>query len=97
MDGPKNIFQAISTDGEWDFEPPVDGAPTTAPPGTRRKIDELAARMQRGEPLWHDDDNTYEGVLGSPDIPCKKQRQVQDYVKPTVQRLSHQRNVRNSD
>jgi len=60
-----NIFEAIKLDthrgrsgspGQDSFEPiPVNSA-TNALPGTRDKLDELAARVLRGEEMWHQDD-----------------------------------------
>jgi hypothetical protein len=46
--------------GWWDFEPPdvdhenYDG--TDAMPGTKEKVEVLAARLREGLPLWHPDD-----------------------------------------
>ncbi len=38
------------------FEPEGECQHTEAQPGTRMKINTLAARVLAGEPLWHDDD-----------------------------------------
>ena len=52
----KSVLEAIR-EGDWFYEP-VDVAPsrydaTAAVPGSREKIDVLAARAQEGLPLWH--------------------------------------------
>ena len=56
---PKSVLEAIRM-GIWDFEPDEpakgdDGA-TLAMPGTQKKLDELARRVEQGLPLWHPDD-----------------------------------------
>ena len=39
---------------------------TDAPAGSRAKIDILAARVMRGEPLWHPEDRSdYSGLTGA--------------------------------
>lgn len=43
-----------------DYEP-TGGEPTTAQPGSEEKIQVLAARVERGEPLWVDGDATCTG------------------------------------
>lgn len=57
----KSVLDAIR-EGDWHFEPEqVDATkyqPTTAVPGSRRKLDILAARARAGLPLWHQDDCT---------------------------------------
>lgn len=56
---PRSVLEAIKL-GLWDFEPPeinareFDG--TDAMPGTEEKLAILAARLQRGLPLWHPQD-----------------------------------------
>jgi hypothetical protein len=35
-----------------------DFIPTSAPAGSKQKIDILAERIQRGMPLWHPEDST---------------------------------------
>ncbi len=56
---PKSVLEAIK-EGEWDFEPPeVDAArydAADAMPGTKKKLDIMARRVQNGLPLWHDGD-----------------------------------------
>jgi hypothetical protein len=56
---PKSILDAIQL-GWWDFEPPdVDHDKydrTDAMPGTKEKVEVLAARLREGLPLWHPDD-----------------------------------------
>ena len=51
------------------FEPQStpEFAPTTAPAGSRQKIDILAERIQRGMPLWHPEDSTESAVLVADD------------------------------
>jgi len=65
----QNVFQAILEAGhDEDFAPTVtdDFVPTDAPAGSRAKIDVLAARVRRGEPLWHPEDRTdYSGLTGA--------------------------------
>lgn len=58
---PHSILEAIK-EGIWDFEPDsqVPGAypATGAMPGTDRKLEVLAARIQQGLPLWHPSDRS---------------------------------------
>ena len=55
----KSVLDAIR-EGDWFFEPEEIGSrhfqATTAIPGTRQKLDVLAARARAGLPLWHEDD-----------------------------------------
>jgi hypothetical protein len=55
----KSVLDAIR-EGDWFFEPEeVDSASfqaTKAIPGTRQKLDVLAARARAGLPLWHEND-----------------------------------------
>jgi len=68
---PRSVLEAIKL-GQWDFEPAeidsqqFDG--TDAMPGTEEKLQVLAARLQRGLPLWHpaDRDDLEEPPLHSP-------------------------------
>jgi hypothetical protein len=52
----KSVLEAIR-EGDWFFEPadvePACFDATMAVPGSREKIDVLAARAQEGLPLWH--------------------------------------------
>ena len=53
---------------EKDFAPKFDEAfkATQAPAGTREKLEVLADRVRRGQPLWHDDDRAdYSGLTGA--------------------------------
>ena len=56
---PRSVLEAIRM-GIWDFEPrevaynKFDAA--DAMPGTREKLGTLAARAERGLPLWHVND-----------------------------------------
>ena len=65
----RNVFEAILESGhDEDFVPVEtdDFAPTDAPAGSRSKIDMLAQRVQRGQPLWHQDDRSdYSGLTGA--------------------------------
>ncbi|HEX2476287.1 MAG TPA: hypothetical protein VHK01_16165 [Lacipirellulaceae bacterium] len=55
----KSVLDAIR-EGDWFFEPAeLDAAQfqaTKAIPGTRQKLDVLAARARAGLPLWHEKD-----------------------------------------
>jgi len=65
----RNVFEAILEMGhDEDFAPVEsdDFSATDAPAGSRAKIDILAARVQRGEPLWHNEDRSdYSGLTGA--------------------------------
>ena len=65
----RNVFEAILEMGhDEDFAPVEsdDFSGTDAPAGSRAKIDILAARVQRGEPLWHNEDRSdYSGLTGA--------------------------------
>jgi hypothetical protein len=65
----RNVFDAILKYGhDEDFYPVVDEEfePTDAPAGSRAKIDVLAERIARGEPLWHEEDRAdYTGLVGA--------------------------------
>jgi len=57
----RNVFEIIELYGhDENFEPQCteDFGPTSAPAGSRQKIDILAERIQRGMPLWHPEDST---------------------------------------
>ena len=55
----KSVLDAIR-EGDWYFEPEAieSGSfqATKAIPGTRQKLDVLAARARAGLPLWHEND-----------------------------------------
>lgn len=55
----KSVLEAIR-EGDWFFEPtdlePSNFDATTAIPGSREKLDVLAARAREGLPLWHTHD-----------------------------------------
>ena len=55
----RSVLDAIR-EGDWFFEPEeVDSgsfSATKAIPGTREKLDVLAARVRSGLPLWHERD-----------------------------------------
>jgi hypothetical protein len=65
----RNVFEAILESGhDEDFSPAEtdDFAATDAPAGSRAKIDILAERVLRGEPLWHSSDRSdYSGLTGA--------------------------------
>ena len=56
---PRSVLEAIKM-GIWDFEPPeVDFSrfeASDAMPGTKEKLQVLAARVGSGLPLWHPED-----------------------------------------
>ncbi len=56
---PSSVLDAIRQ-GIWNFEPRKvkheEFASTSAMPGTREKLDILAARLEGGVPLWHPND-----------------------------------------
>ncbi|RLS30987.1 MAG: hypothetical protein DWH79_09820 [Planctomycetota bacterium] len=57
----RNVFEIIELYGhDENFEPQTtpEFAPTSAPAGSRQKLDILAERIQRGMPLWHPEDST---------------------------------------
>ena len=64
-----NVFEAILESGhDEDFAPVTtdDFLATDAPAGSQAKIEVLAARVLRGEPLWHDQDRgDYSGLTGA--------------------------------
>jgi hypothetical protein len=65
----RNVFEAILETGhDEDFSPATDEdfSATDAPAGSRAKIDVLAMRVMRGEPLWHPEDRSdYSGLTGA--------------------------------
>ena len=65
----RNVFEAILKYGhDEDFLPaaPRGFEATEAPAGSREKLDVLAARVMRGEPLWHPEDRPdYSGLTGA--------------------------------
>lgn len=65
----KNVFEAILKYGhDEDFAPRADEdfCPTTAPAGSRDKLEVLAERVRRGYPLWHEEDRAdYSGLTGA--------------------------------
>ncbi len=65
----RNVFEAILEFGHDETFSPVETEKfraTDAPAGSRPKIEVLAERVQRGEPLWHPDDRTdYSGLTGA--------------------------------
>ena len=56
---PTSVLDAIKL-GLWDFEPEElptsEFDPTEALPGSSEKLDVLAERIRRGQPLWHQSD-----------------------------------------
>jgi len=65
----RNVFEAILENGhDEDFVPHVteEFQPTDAPAGSPEKIEVLAQRVMRGEPLWHPEDRSdYSGLTGA--------------------------------
>ena len=65
----RNVFEAILECGhDEDFAPVETGGfnATDAPAGSRAKLDVLAERVLRGEPLWHPEDRSdYSGLTGA--------------------------------
>ena len=65
----RNVFEAILECGhDEDFFPVADEgfSATEAPAGSRAKLDELAERVKRGQPLWHPEDRgDYSGLTGA--------------------------------
>jgi hypothetical protein len=65
----KNVFEAIVKYGhDEDFAPHVDHdfSCTGAPAGSKEKLEILAERIQRGQPLWHPEDRPdYTGLTGA--------------------------------
>lgn len=58
---PSSVLEAIKQ-GIWDFEPDSRESgsfhATGAMPGTDRKLEVLAQRIQQGLPLWHPSDRS---------------------------------------
>ena len=67
----RNVFDAILKYGhDEDFDPDEAGEggfePTDAPAGSPSKIEILRRRVERGQPLWHDNDRVdYSGLTGA--------------------------------
>ena len=65
----KNVFEAILKYGhDEDFAPKMDDqfGSTQAPAGSREKLEVLAERARRGQPLWHGKDRgDYSGLTGA--------------------------------
>jgi hypothetical protein len=65
----RNVFEAILKYGhDEDFVPRVDDEfeSTNAPAGSKQKLEVLAERVLRGEPLWHPEDRPdYSGLTGA--------------------------------
>ena len=65
----RNVFEAILECGhDEDFAPVAtdDFQATEAPAGSRAKLDELARRVRKGQPLWHPEDRSdYSGLTGA--------------------------------
>lgn len=65
----RNVFEAIQKYGHDEDFVPHNGdsfGPTVAPAGSREKLDALAERVQRGQPLWHPEDRPdYSGLTGA--------------------------------
>ena len=63
---PKNVFEEVVLEGhDEDFEPRITSEfiATSAPPGTLQKREVLRLRVEKGFPLWHDEDRVdYRGI-----------------------------------
>lgn len=71
---PRTLFEALATQGrDEDFRPlvPEPETATQCLPGTEEKMRVLAARIQRGEPLWHPADRGRCQVSG---VRCQRSR-----------------------
>lgn len=64
----RNVFEAISQFGhDEDFSPLESEAfeSTAAPAGSKEKLEILAERVKKGQPLWHQEDRPdYSGLTG---------------------------------
>ena len=64
----RNVFEAIVKYGhDEDFETEILGEfdGTQAPAGSREKLEIMAARVAKGQPIWHDEDRPdYSGLIG---------------------------------
>ena len=61
----KNVFEEIKAHGsDGGFEPHVTDRfiATQAPPGSRTKLEEMAERVERGEPTFNNEDTSYETI-----------------------------------
>ena len=69
MQNVQNVFEAILKYGHDEDFVEVETEnfrPTRAPAGSKSKIDALRKRVERGEPLWHNDDRVdYTGLTGA--------------------------------
>jgi len=69
MEKVRNVFEAIVKychDEDFVAMESDEFVPTNAPAGSRTKIDTLRRRVERGEPLWHQDDRAdYTGLTGA--------------------------------
>jgi hypothetical protein len=65
----RNVFEAIQKYGhDEDFNPAGSNEfdATQAPAGSKEKLDILAERILRGQPLWHPEDRPdYTGLTGA--------------------------------
>jgi hypothetical protein len=65
----RNVFEAILECGhDEDFAPHMgeNFSPTQAPAGSRAKLQILADRVLKGQPLWHTEDRSdYSGLTGA--------------------------------
>ncbi len=59
----KTITSCVNQRKSEDTFTPREPSPTGYPPGTRGKIQEMAARVKRGEDVWHDRDSASMGVV----------------------------------
>jgi len=58
---PPNVLDAVRIGrGDMGYQPAPAERPCEARPGSREKLETLAARIANGEELWHEDDNVGE-------------------------------------
>lgn len=65
----QTIFELIANSSveidDWEPSNLGEFLPTDAPPGSSEKIEALRQRLERGQPLWHDEDRVdYLGLTG---------------------------------
>lgn len=65
----RNVFEAILKYGHDEDFAPLEGEDfegTSAPAGSRSKIEMLRRRVEKGQPLWHTEDRSdYSGLTGA--------------------------------
>lgn len=70
MLAPRTIHSDLKQLGhDEDFAPRPPAEPTQYEPGSRGKIAVMRARVERGESLWHPQDNQAQPRLGDAQLP----------------------------